>query len=71
MKWICSQKEGPFKGYNPENVSEIISMSSYRGHQWFVAPGTYLNRTRNCFTWVGLIRLVNDDKAVLQRDWDR
>ena len=71
MKWLCSFKEGNFKGYNAQNVEEITRMESYRGHQWFVKPGTYMHKTRNCFTWVGLVRLVHDDAAKLQRDWDR
>ena len=71
MKWMCSFKEGVLQRYNPDNVAELTSMPSYRGHQWFVAPGSYMHKTRNCFSWVGCVRLVNDTKEGLQRDWDR
>ncbi len=71
IKSLCSFKEGQFKGYNIDNVVEIENMSSYRGHQWLVSPGSYLHKTKNVFTWVALIRMVNESEIELQRDWER
>ena len=52
-------------------MAELVAMSSYRGHEMFVHPGSFMNKTRNVFSWVGLVRLANDDPDALQRDWDR
>jgi biotin carboxylase len=71
MKWMCSFKEGTLARYNPDDMAELLAMESYRGHQWFIAPGGHLPKTRNCFSWTGCVRLVNDTKEGLQRDWDR
>ena len=61
-------KEGPFKEYNAADVTEIAAFESYRGHQFFVAPGTHINKTRNCFTWVGCVRLAHENEEALKRD---
>lgn len=57
--------------YDEANIAEIMSMSSYRGHEMFIKPGSFISKTRNIFTWVGLLRIVNEDHEALQRDWDR
>jgi hypothetical protein len=71
VKWLCSYKEGPLKAYNAALVAEILAMESYRGHQLFVKPGTYLSKTINCFTWAGSVRLVHTNEESLKRDMDR
>ena len=71
LKWLCSFKEGPFKEYCAEDVAEIKKMESYRGHQFFVKPGSKIRKTTNCFTWVGCVRLTHEDEDVLKRDMAR
>ncbi|CAN0359024.1 unnamed protein product, partial [Ectocarpus fasciculatus] len=71
LKWLCSFKEGPFKEYCAADVAEITKMESYRGHQFFVKPGSTIRKTKNCFTWVGCVRLTHKDEETVKRDLAR
>lgn len=71
MKWMVTYEDGILNGYNEAHLQEILNMSSYRGHQFFVKPGGKVRRTQNCFTWGGCVKLVNADEEQLKRDYYR
>lgn len=72
MKWIVvTESVGKLSSIKPEAVSEITSMESYRGHQFFVSPGDTIRPTVDCFTWAGCIKLVHKYADHASRDYDR
>ena len=48
-----------------------MSMSSYRGHQYFFNVGEQLRKTIDCFTWGGFVQLTNNNKQQLEIDFER
>ena len=52
-------------------MNEILSMESYRSHQFFVEAGEPIKKTQNCFSWGGAVILANQDSDALERDYAR
>jgi hypothetical protein len=72
LKYLVIQTEkGILKELNQLAVNEILGLSSYIGHQWYVKPGEVISPTIDSFTFGGCIQLANEDPAVLHRDYTR
>ncbi len=71
LKFIISYDEGLLKSISPYALAEIKGMSSYRGHQLFVAAGENISKTQNCLSWAGSVLMVNRDEARLSADLRR
>lgn len=72
LKWlIVSAKEGLLKQIDEASLQEILSLESYRSHQFFVDKGDSVKKTQNCFSWGGAVTLANTDEKALNRDYAR
>lgn len=71
LKWLVSYKAGTLRKINEGALAEIMALSSYRGHQFFVKPGQKVKKTLNYFTFPGCITLCNEDEETLNNDFKR
>eukprot|EP01039_Chlorochromonas_danica_P007202 gene7202-7968_t len=71
MLFLIAFDEGVLKEVDPSLLEEIRRMQSVVGVDLLVKPGTYVYKTIDCFTFGGVIRLVNEDLSQLERDYNR
>lgn len=70
MKWIIvTDSSGVLKEINPVTLTELKSLESYRGHQFFVSSNQLVRKTVDCFSWAGYVKLNNSDKDRLYADY--
>ena len=66
-----TKQEGLLMSIDEASLKEILSMESYRSHQFFVEAGDSIKKTQNCFSWGGAVILANKNGASLERDYAR
>ena len=71
LKFLISHEDGVLKNLGAVALEEIKSMRSYRGHQLFAEVGEAISRTQNCLSWAGCVKLVHEDEAIYQADYNR
>lgn len=72
MKWLINTTAtGKLTSFHKAAVDEIVSMSSYRGHQFFPSLGDTVKRTENCFSWMGCVMTVNKSSDTLEEHYRR
>jgi hypothetical protein len=72
MKWmVVTESVGTLKQVDSAALNEVVTMESYRGHQFFVGPGDVVRPTIDCFTWAGCAKLVHKDPAHIAAEYLR
>ena len=72
MKWLInSSGAGILTSIDESALAELTSLASYRGHQFFKAPGDEVVGTFNCFSWMGCFSLASASKEQLDKDYNR
>ena len=71
--FVVSKVEGILKEVNHHYLEEIDRMSSKLSVEIFhqLIPGYHIRKTVDCFTWAGIIKLINTDEEQLDRDYNR
>jgi biotin carboxylase len=63
--------EGVFREVYKEYLDELLQFSSTKYLEFFLKPGAIIRPTKDCFSWGGLAKFVNDDLDELIRHYDR
>jgi hypothetical protein len=69
--FICVNSSGTLESIDPEYTKEIMAMSSIVHLEYFLKIGQEFNPTIDCFTFGGLVKLVNKDLKQLTTDYER
>lgn len=70
MLFLIVYEDGLLEDINAEMLEDIQGLSSFLRMDLFVRPNTVVRRTVDCFTFGGVVRLVNEDAAALLRDYE-
>jgi hypothetical protein len=72
LKWLVNTKvEGILDRVSDEGNKTLTTLSSYQGHQYFVAPGDKLKKTRDCFTWAGYVKYFHREEHIMNQDYEK
>lgn len=69
--FFVSTVAGTLSEINPAFVAEMQSMSSFVKFEMFLKVGSRVSKTVNCFTFAGIVLLINDNLETLLNDGDR
>ena len=56
---------------NAAMIEEIRSMASFHDMELFVRVGRKISKTIDCFTFGGIVKMINNDLNQLIADYDR
>jgi len=71
LVFLILYKDGLVEDFDHALLTEIQNMASFVSLEMFAAKGARVRKTIDCFTFGGVVRLVNPDTAVLVRDYER
>lgn len=69
--YLVVSHEGLFLELDSVMLEEIQHLSSFVKLDLFAKSGTVIKKTIDCFSFGGIVRLVNEDAGQLQADYDR
>ena len=67
---ICGQR-GILQEISADLIEELRQLKSFVRMEIFNKLGTFIVPTINCFTYGGLVVMVNDNTAQLEADYNR
>jgi len=70
VKYLLVHQAGTLLSLDSRGLDAIKALPSYRGHEIFLTVGKPVIPTANCFSWGGIVKLVNATDQGLQRDYD-
>ena len=71
LVFIINSKEGVLQGIDEASLNEIEDLKSFVDIEFFVKVGAPIKKTIDCFTFGGVLKLINSDLAQLKEDYDR
>jgi hypothetical protein len=71
LAFLILHSGGVVKEYNQEMITELESLNSFMSIELFSKVGATLRKTVDCFTFGGILCLLNKDEHVMQSDYDR
>ena len=71
LLFLILYQSGVVEDFDVELLAEIENMPSFVSMELFATKGAAVRKTVDCFTFAGVIRLVNSDQEALVRDYDR
>lgn len=69
--FLILYKDGLVEDFDTELLTEIQNMPSFVSLEMFAAKGARVRKTIDCFTFGGVVRLINPDTAALVKDYER
>ncbi|CAE7806982.1 unnamed protein product [Symbiodinium microadriaticum] len=71
LLFLVSRVQGILKAVDAVLVEEIRQMASFVRMELFVKPGARIVPTINCFTFGGVVVLINEHSPQLEKDYQR
>ena len=71
MVFIQCYQSGIVRSINPDVTQAIRSLKSFVRMELFLKPGQHISPTINCFTFGGIVVLVEADDAQVLADYQR
>eukprot|EP00598_Pedospumella_elongata_P002051 CAMPEP_0184985600 /NCGR_PEP_ID=MMETSP1098-20130426/14199_1 /TAXON_ID=89044 /ORGANISM="Spumella elongata, Strain CCAP 955/1" /LENGTH=524 /DNA_ID=CAMNT_0027509693 /DNA_START=69 /DNA_END=1643 /DNA_ORIENTATION=+ len=71
LVFLILYKDGLVEDFDHSLLAEMQNMPSFVSLEMFAAKGARVRKTIDCFTFGGVVRLINPDTAALVRDYER
>lgn len=70
LLFLVLYETGIVRDIDNDRIDEIRALSSFVSLELFVQKGSVVRRTVDCFTWAGIVRLISDEKAAIEGDYN-
>jgi hypothetical protein len=71
MLFLLSYQSGTLVEFDPNKLQDIRDLPSFVRMELFIKPGQRITPTVNCFTFVGIVVLLNSDEEQIALDYSR